>query len=365
LKLNTLRFFPKLLYKDSYFLIEPIEAGLLKMLVTCAGILVVDIIAADLPKISEPGELIFTPRSIEIHLGGHSGNVSIDLRKLGLESECVSSIDAIGEDLFGDFLEAQLKGYGIVTHLQRVQNAATSKDLILVVKGEDRRYHVDVGANWFLSPDYVLSVVSEEKPIIFYAGGVGLTGRLDENLPNILLKIKNLGSLTFIDPVRPYRRDWDFLIPAMIWTDIFHCNIYEAKQITGKDNPHEAARTLIEKGASLVVISLGDRGLIAETSRNIIEMPAFKVPVIVPTGAGDALCAGIMSGFLRKTDRRHTDIVNLSVEDLVDILLEGEAAGAACVTMVGTTTAVTRENVNKILREQSEILKRNVKVFPV
>lgn len=334
------------------------------MLVSCAGILVVDIIAADLPKVSESGELVFTPRSIEIHLGGHSGNVSIDLRKLGLKERSVSSIGAVGEDLFGEFLEDQLKSYGIVTHLQRVHNAATAKNLILVVKGEDRRYHVDVGANWFLSPDYVLSVINEEKPVVFYAGGVGLTRRLDEKLPEVLMKIKDLGSLTFVDPVRPYMRDWGFLIPAMKWTDIFHCNIYEARQIVGKDNPHEAARTLIEKGASLVVISLGDRGLIAETGKNIIEMPAFKVPAVDPTGAGDALCAGIMSGFLSKMNRRHGDIVDLSVEDLVDVLLEGEAAGAACVTMIGTTTAVTRENVNKILREQGEILKRNVKVFP-
>ncbi|MEM2913289.1 MAG: carbohydrate kinase family protein [Candidatus Bathyarchaeia archaeon] len=345
--------------------IETVEEGLLEMLVTCAGILVVDIIAADLPKVSDPGELIFTPRSIEVHLGGHSGNVSIDLRKLGLEKGYVSSIGAIGEDLFGDFLEAQLKAYGIITHLQRVPNVATSKDLILVVKGEDRRYHVDVGANWFLSPDHVLSVVSEEKPKIFYAGGVGLTGKLDEHLPEVLLKIKNLGSLTFIDPVTPYGRGWGFLIPTMKWTDIFHCNIYEAKQITGRHNPHEAARALIEKGASLVVISHGDGGLRAETREYSVEMPAFRVPVVDPTGAGDALCAGIMSGLLKKMNRKHGDIANLSVEDLVDILLEGEAAGAACVTMVGTTTAVTRKNVDKILKEQGEILKRNVKVSPV
>jgi len=39
-------------------------------------------------------------------------------------------------------------------------------------------------------------------------------------------------------------------------------------------------------------------------------------------------------------------------------LLEGEAAGAASVTAVETTTGVNRENVNKLLRNQgSNILK--------
>jgi len=327
--------------------------------------LVVDIIAADLPKISSPGELIFTPKGIEIHLGGHSGNVSIDLRKLGLREGCVSSIGAIGEDIFGLFLERGLKRHGVKTYLQRVPNIGTSRNLVLVVKGEDRRFHVDNGANWFLSPDYVLSVVEREKPTVFYAGGVGLTGALDEKLPEVLQKVKDLGSLTFVDPVTPYMREWSFLFPAMKWIDIFHCNMHEVKQITGKENPREAGNVLINKGIGLAVISLGDRGLIAVMRRRVIEMPAFKVPVIDPTGAGDALCAGIIAGLLQETAYNQYDLRNLSIEDLIEILLIGEAAGAACVTMVGTTTAVTRENTERILEEQGEELRRNVKVSSV
>ena len=55
------------------------------MLVTCAGILICDIIAADLQKISNPGEVTFTPSGIKLCIGGHSANVSIDLMKLGLK----------------------------------------------------------------------------------------------------------------------------------------------------------------------------------------------------------------------------------------------------------------------------------------
>ncbi len=333
------------------------------MLVTCAGILVADIIAADLPKISSPGELVFAPNGIEIHLGGHSGNVSIDLIKLGLKEGYVSSIGAVGEDVFGLFLERELKRHGVKTHLQKVSDVGTSKNLVLVVKGEDRRFHVDNGANWFLSPDYILSIVSEEKPIIFYAGGVGLTGILDKQLPEVLQKVKDLGSLTFVDPVTPYMHGWDFLFPAMKWIDVFHCNRDEVEQITGRKDPWEAGKVLVEKGVNLVVISLGDEGLIAETRNELFEMPAFKVPVVDPTGAGDALCAGIMFGLLQKTGYKRLDIRSLSTEELTEILLIGEAAGAACVTMVGTTTAVTGEKVEKILREQGEELRRNVKVF--
>jgi sugar/nucleoside kinase (ribokinase family) len=334
------------------------------LLVTCAGILVVDVIAADLPKIADPGELIFAPTGIEIHLGGHSGNVSIDLRKLGLKEGDVSSIGAIGNDIFGNFIEETLKKHGVIAHLQRVPNAGTSKDLILVVKGEDRRYHVDNGANQFLSPSYVLSVVKGEKPVVFYAGGVGFTTELDGQLPEILREVKDFGALTFVDPVTPYMHGWDFLIPAMKWTDIFHCNMDEARQITGENDPYKACEIFISMGANMAIISLGDKGLIARTKGNMFKMPAFKVPVVDPTGAGDALCAGIISGFIQKFKYEPCEITSLSVDDIIEILLIGEAAGAACVTMVGTTTAVTKDNVKKILEEQGEELKRNIKVSP-
>ena len=331
------------------------------MQVTCVGILVVDIIAADLPKVSTPGELTFTPRGIEMHTGGHAGNVSIDLRKLGIREDDVSCVGAVGDDVFGDFLENLLNKHGIVTHLQRVKEAGTSKTIALVVSGEDRRFHTDIGANWHLSPEHVLSVLKNEKPAILYAGGIGITGRFDEELPKVLQKGKDLGCLTFLDAVKPYRRGWDLIFPSLKFTDVFHCNQDEAKGMTEKDNPKEAAKALIRKGAQLVIISMGEKGLIAETQNKLLEMTAFKVQVVDPTGAGDALCAGVISGLLKATGKKWRGLSDLSIEDLSRILLEGEAAGATCVTMVGTTTAVTEQNVKKLLEEQGPEITRQVK----
>lgn len=333
------------------------------MLVTCSGILVIDIIAANLPKISDPGELTYAPKGIEEHMGGHAGNVSIDLMKIGFRKGEVSSTASVGVDLFGDFLEKILDKYGIVTHLQRIPDVGTSKDLVLVVKGEDRRFHVDVGANLHLSSEHVLSVLEEEKPIVHYVGGVGLTGRFDDELPGVLEKAKEFGCLTFLDPAKPYKRGWDFLIPSMAWTDVFHCNNDEAKEITGKENPKEAARFIVKKGVGLVIISLGEKGVIARTREDLFKIPAFKVPVIDPTGAGDAMCAGVIRGLLKSKNEKECNLSMFSNDEIVHILLEGAAAGASCVTMVGTTTAVSEENIANILETQADtMLKEHVKV---
>ena len=332
------------------------------MLVTCVGIIVVDIIAANLPKVSEPGELTFSPKGIEVHTGGHAGNVSVNLRKLGLPEGEVSCVCAVGEDVFGDFLEDLLKRHGMVTHVQRVKEAGTSKTIVLVVSGEDRRFHTDIGANWHLSTSHVLHILGREKPKLLYVGGVGIMGAFDEELPSVLEKAKGYGCLTFVDAVKPYKRDWSLIFPSFRFMDIFHCNQDEAKGITGKDNPHEAAKVLIRMGVQLVVISMGEKGLIAVTRNTTFEMPTFKVPVVDQTGAGDALCSGMIKGLIKAMGKEKRTLSDLSADELTQILLEGEAAGASCVTMVGTTTAVTEANVKRLLEEQGPQIRKQVKI---
>lgn len=330
------------------------------MLVTCAGILVADIFAADLPRISDPGELTFVPKGIEVYAGGHSANVSIDLRKIGLREGEVSCVGAVGEDLFGDFVEGVLRSHGVVTHLQRVRGVGTSKDLILVVKGQDRRYHVDIGANWHLDPAHVCSVLAKESPIILYIGAPGMLGKFDDKLAEILRKSKDGNCLTFVDPVAPQSGKWDSLLRASKWVDIFHCNGLEALSITGHQDPRKAAEALVQEGIGLVIITMGERGLIAKSSRFTLEMPALKVPILDPSGAGDAFCSGMIHGLIEKTQRRSPDTSTLSPRDLCEVMLEGAVAGAACVTAIGATTAVNRESIERLQKEQgSEILKNS------
>ena len=39
------------------------------------GTFTVDIIAVELPKIAEPGEVIYVSKPIDLHIGGHAANV--------------------------------------------------------------------------------------------------------------------------------------------------------------------------------------------------------------------------------------------------------------------------------------------------
>ncbi|MEM2111328.1 MAG: carbohydrate kinase family protein [Candidatus Bathyarchaeia archaeon] len=333
------------------------------MSVICAGILVFDLFAIDLPRIPEPGEVIYVPKKIEMHVGGHAANVAINLRQLRSSCQRISLVGAVGMDIFGNYIERFLKKYGIVVRLQRVRKAGTSKDLVLVVKGQDRRYHVDVGANLHLSPNHVSSIIREEKPLIFYVGATGMLGKFDEELSHILKYAKSFGCLTFVDPIFPIKFGWEFLLDALKWTDILHCNDYEATSMTGERDLERAATILIEKGVDFLVITRGERGLVAKTKKVALKMPAFSVPVVDPSGAGDAFCAGLISKLLQSIDRAPPRLSHLSHEKMKIFLLEGSAAGAACVTAVGTTTAVTRENVDRLLNLQGSRILNSTEVI--
>ena len=331
------------------------------MLVTCAGIMVADIILADLPKVCQPGELVFAPREISLHIGGHAANVPIDLIKLGLRRDEVSTVGTVGKDSYGDFIESILAEHGVQIHIMKIEEAGTAKSVILVVRGEDRRVYHNVGANYFLDPDYVKAILREERPLIFYVGATGLLGRFDEQLFDVLEVAKAQNCLTFVDPVTPYQHGWEYIREALELVDVFHCNNFEASDMTGISDFREALRSISEEGAKLAIVSTGEKGLVAAAKKMVFEMPAFKVPVVDPTGAGDAFCAGIIQALLEMDRLRN--ISKLSTNNIVDILLRGEAAGAACVTGMGTTTSVTVKEVDELMLQQGLEIRKRTKVL--
>lgn len=331
------------------------------VLVTCAGIMVADIILADLPKVCQPGELVFAPRGISLYIGGHAANVPIDLIKLGVRRDGVSTVGAVGKDPYGDFIESILAEHGIQIHIAKIEEAGTAKSVVLVMRGEDRRIYHDVGANYFLDPDYVKAILREERPLIFYVGATGLLGRFDEQLFDVLEVAKAQNCLTFVDPVTPYQHGWGYIREALELVDVFHCNNFEASDMTGISDFREALKSISEEGVKLAIVSTGENGLVAAAKKMVFEMPAFKVPVVDPTGAGDAFCAEIIRALVEMDKLRN--ISKLPTRNIMNILLRGEAAGAACVTGMGTTTSVTVKKVNELMLQQGLEIRKRAKIF--
>ena len=66
------------------------------------------------------------------------------------------------------------------------------------------------------------------------------------------------------------------------------------------DAPPEAiVEGLYEFGASIAVVTLGERGCVAKSEAGILKFPAFPVEVVDTTGAGDAFHGGFIYGVLQ------------------------------------------------------------------
>jgi len=316
------------------------------MSVLCSGSFVADILVPDLPHIGSPGSLTYAPNGIRLSPGGHSANVAINL--VQLEVDDVFAVGSIGKDEMGRFLVEQLKTRG-VNPLPEVQvSSTTAKNVALLVKGEDRRYISELTANSLLSIEHLRASIDNVQPRVFYQGTLGGLPEIEKNLSGLLENCK--GALNFIDVIMP-SNGWGYLESACPHIDIFHANTLEAYNFTGKNDPHEAIRSLNTRGIKLVIISDAQNGVVAGTKDCHIEMPAFQVEQKDPTGAGDALSAGVLC-FIKKNNFSLMDI--LETEVMIELLLFGQAAGAACVTGLGATTDVTMKKVKSILVQQRD-----------
>ncbi|MEM1692494.1 MAG: PfkB family carbohydrate kinase, partial [Thermofilaceae archaeon] len=79
------------------------------------------------------------------------------------------------------------------------------------------------------------------------------------------------------------------------------------------------------------------------------------------TGAGDAFCAGVILGLLER-GWRSEELARCDWSDVAQLLLLGQAAGAAACTAPGTTEGVSREKVEALIREQGADLLRATSV---
>ena len=245
--------------------------------VLCSGSFMWDIIVADLPSLGEPGDLIYAPNGIQLHLGGHSANVAINLIKLGMKD--IAVVGGVGDDVFGEYLEKRLEQHSLDVYAERLTDVRTSKNIALIVRGEDRRFYAELAANTMLSPDHVISILELTRPKVFYQGTVGGLKLVDENLDLILSSARKIECITFVDIILPKNSGWRKLKDSLPLIDVLHCNSSESAELTGERDPVDAAKNIIKEGVKLCLITMGSNfGLEVEL---ILYSPIFLSSSVV------------------------------------------------------------------------------------
>ena len=106
--------------------------------------------------------------------------------------------------------------------------------------------------------------------------------------------------------------------------DLITLNDAEARQLTETSNLVRAARWIMDRGPSHVIIKKGEHGAFMFTRESVFFAPAYPLEsVFDPTGAGDSFAGGFM-GYLARTG-------DLSEENLRRAVVFGSAMGSFAV----------------------------------
>lgn len=109
--------------------------------------------------------------------------------------------------------------------------------------------------------------------------------------------------------------------------DLVKPNADELAHVTDGDDPVRAARGLVDRYGSVVVVSHGADGVVATTSHGTWEARPSAPVIGNPTGAGDALVAGLARGLAR--DRAALDDPEEALRDAVALSVAAVRSPAA------------------------------------
>ncbi|WP_028117083.1 PfkB family carbohydrate kinase [Ferrimonas senticii] len=240
------------------------------------------------------------PGKLRCSAGGVGRNIADNLARLGSQ---VEFIGAVGDDDWGDMLKRSCRAVGIgVDHCLTVAGATSSSYLSI----HDASGEMQLALNdMALIERLDASTLSDRDGPISRANALVIDANLSEAALAYLFDRHADDGILFVDPVSSVKAKR--IKPFLAKVHTLKPNRLEAELLTGieiRDHQSMAAAVveLHRLGVQRVLLSLGSEGAIASDGNEQRYIPATATCVNNVTGAGDALMAGLVHGYLQDWD---------------------------------------------------------------
>ena len=293
--------------------------------VACLGILVADLVGKPVDEYPGRGKLVLVDQ-LELHSGGCAANTGVALAKIGVSAGVMGKVgsDGLGDFLVGVLEKNRLDSRGVV----RDPKMGTSGTMVMVHSDGERSFIHYLGANAALTEDDVDFELLKGTRILHVAGSFLMPAFDGEPTARVLKRAQNIGITTTLDTAWDSRGRWmTVLKPCLPYIDYAVPSIEEARMVTGKHDPADVAKVLMDHGVKTVGLKMGEDGCYIRSADTELRIPKFDVRAIDALGAGDCFAAGFLTGVIHGWDLEKTGRF-------------ANAVGALCVMALGATTGV-------------------------
>ena len=265
-------------------------------------------------------------------LGGKGINVSGVLAQLDCPSVALGFV--AGET--GAWLERGLEKQGLETDFVHLENGMTRIN-VKIKAGQETELN---GAGPDI-PESAMQQLEEQLDALNENDILILAGSIPRSLPQdtyerLLARLQGKGVRAVVDATR------DLLVNVLQYRPfLIKPNDHELGEIVGRELKTDeeiiaAARTLQEKGARNVLVSMaGDGALLVDENGKVHRIGCPKGKVVNSVGAGDSMVAGFVAGWMQTGS--------------YDMALRlGTACGSATAFSLGLAT---REKIEELLKQ--------------
>jgi fructokinase len=274
-----------------------------------------------------------------MHSGGSILNVAVGLARLGHH---VAFVGKIAEDFFGHQLLLTLKAEGIDTRYLSTTKAQTALAFVAMEKGEPvYSFYGDGTADTLLSADDVPESLYQETALLHVGSISLLRGTTPATILETFERLKGKALLSLDPNIRAslihdesaYRGLLQRLIAL---TDILKLSNVDLAWLLPGVSVEESLRHLCELGPALVIITQGQKGVLARSeSSQTIQVSTFPVTVIDTVGAGDTFCAGVLARLADEAILSRESVLALTEQELQAVISFASAAAALNCTREG------------------------------
>ena len=229
--------------------------------------------------------------------GGKGLNVALVVTRLGLDAECIGLMYKENGRVFESRLLATGTAYDFIWCEGRARTNVKLYDRGTGVMTEINESGQPVSEDQLKKVKQLVLEHAETSDFIVFSGSLP-PGCPADYYRTLIAEVDGLGCRSVLDA------DGERLVqgiearPFMIKPNRFELETMLGERLDSLPRVRDAALKLIDRGISVVAVSLGEGGALITDGAETFFAPKLEVEVKSTVGAGDSMVAGLTAGFL-------------------------------------------------------------------